>query len=77
MLASLTSPALGFLPAYLLSRPDRLSTGDRRSPMSAFSFSDRVSIPNRLSLVPRLSAPARFFVVAHRVPPLAAENHRG
>jgi hypothetical protein len=43
-----------------LSRPDRLSTWDRRSPISAFSFSDRVSIPDRRSLLVRLSAPARF-----------------
>src|ERR1700722_2024536 len=46
--------------SVLLSRPDRLSTWDRRSPISAFSFSDRVSIPDRLSLVVRLSLAERF-----------------
>jgi hypothetical protein len=45
--------------------------------MSAFSFSDRVSVPDRLSLLVRLSAPERFLSSPIRVPPLVAENQLG
>ena len=43
----------------LLSSPDRRSTWDRRSPVNRFFSSERVSFPDRLSLVVRLS-PDRF-----------------
>jgi hypothetical protein len=45
--------------------------------MSAFSFSDRVSIPDRLSLLVRLSPPERFWLSPIRVSPLVAENQLG
>src|SRR5882672_4205861 len=44
----------------LLSWRDLRSTPDRRSPVSCFSFSDRVSVPDRRSFEARLPSPDRF-----------------
>jgi hypothetical protein len=66
----------------LLSLADRLSTWDRRSPITRFSSSERVSVPDRRSFVVRLSAPARFLmspIVCLRWLPriVAATRYRG
>ena len=44
----------------LLAWRDLRSTSDRRSPVSCFSSSDRVSVPDRRSFEARLSLPDRF-----------------
>jgi hypothetical protein len=55
------SGACGMSPGSdLLAWRDLRSTSDRRSPVSCFSSSDRVSVPDRRSFEARLSLPDRF-----------------
>jgi hypothetical protein len=59
--------------------PDRIAyhSGIGVHQFSFFSSSERVSAPDRLSLVARRSVPDRFSSSPMVVSPLVAENHAG
>ena len=61
----------------LLSWPDLRSTPDRRSPVSCFSASDRVSVPDRRSFAGSSIVTRPLLIAAHRGLRGVAENHAG